>query len=301
MSPRPILKHSSAHHQSHHPHGVHFPPSPSLTRTFTAHSAAAYDRSPIIVTPNSCALPERGCPGRTYLLDETDDTKPPPSRYPRGIAYARDYHPRALAFASSTNMVPQLIPDMSSESEESDGFSSIPAQLPTSYPITTNAKKHGQYSDLPSLNVSMVNPYSSNSSYTPAADDINNYLPYPHPSPISSPSPSGYHWGAHSDGIHNSQKPRRKKDGRRHDSSRDPDRIPGCGAVDVPALAYGIGSLSIPPPSPIAYSSSNSPTSPSSSPRKKGVRRHHGVAHPPTTSFVGGGFGGHDDGCLGGF
>ena len=294
MSPRPILKHPSAHHHPQSHHGVHFPPSPSLTRTFTAHSAAAYDRSPITVTPNSCALPERGCPGRTYLLDETDDTKPQPSRYPRGIAYARDYHPRALAFASSTNMVPQLIPDMSSESEESDGFSGIPAQLPTNYPMTTNAKKHGQYSDLPSLN---VNPYSSNPSYTPARDDHNSYSPYPPPSPILPPSPSGYHWGAHSDGIHNSQKPRRKKDGRRHDSSRDPDRIPGSGAVDVPALGFGISSLSILPPSPIAYSSSNSPTSPSSPPRKKGVRRHHG----PTSSFVGGGFGVHDDGCLGGF
>ncbi|KIM41766.1 hypothetical protein M413DRAFT_445003 [Hebeloma cylindrosporum] len=316
MSPRPILKRSAHHHhpshqshqphhpQAHHPHhqhGVHFPPSPSLTRTFTAHSAAAYDRSPIVVTPNSCALPERGCPGRTYLLEETDEAKSRPSRYPRGIAYARDYHPRALAFASSTNgggsssMVPQLIPDMSSESEESD---SLPAELSTTYATTNNAKQHNSYSNLPNLNVNMVDPYSSNTSYTPT--DLNNYLPYPPPSPISPASPSGYHWDAHPDGTHNTQKPRRKKDVRRHDSSRDPDRIPISGAVDVPAHSFGTGSLSISPPSPIAYSSSGSPTSPSS-PRKKGVRRTQGAVRPPASSFVGGGFGMNDDGCLGGF
>lgn len=312
MSPRPILKRSAhphhphqsqPHHQSHHPHGVHFPPSPSLTRIFPVHSAAAYDRSPIEVTPNSCALPERGCPGRTYLLEETDATKPRLSRYPRGIAYARDYHPRALAFASSgggcSSMIPQLIPDISSESEESDGVSGIPAELSTTYATASHAKQYNPYSNLPNLNVAMGDPYSSNNPYTPANDDLDAYLPYPHPS-TSPVSPSGYHWDAHPDGTHNTQKPRRKKDGRRHDSSRDPDRIPISGAVDVPALAYGIGSLSISPPSPIAYSSSSSPTSPASS-RKKGVRRHHAGAVRPPPSFVGGGFGMHDDGCLGGF
>ena len=304
MSPKPILKLAAhAHHQ--HSHGVHFPPSPALTRTFTAHSAAAYDRSPIEVTPNSCALPERGCPGRTYLLEETDPTMPRPSPYPRGIAYARDYHPRALAFASSTHhggwpssTVPQLIPDMSSESEESDGVSGIPAELSTTYATASNAKQHHPYSNLPNLNLSMADPYSSNTPYTP---DLNTYRPYPPPSVTSPVSPSGYHWDAHTDDTHNSQKFRRKKDGRRHDSSRDPDRIPISGAVDVPALAYSLGSLSISPSSPIAYSASSSPTSPSSPSRKKGVRRQYGAVRPPASPFVGGGFGGQDDGCLGGF
>src|ERR1700728_3993766 len=88
MSPRPILKRSeSTHEQSpqatpRYPrasvlhktppsHGVHFPPSPnSLAQTFSAYSPSLYDRSPIVVSPNSCALPERGCPGRTYTLDD---------------------------------------------------------------------------------------------------------------------------------------------------------------------------------------------------------------------------------------
>ena len=50
-----------------HRNTVHFPPSPTLTRTFSARSPSTYDRSPIVVLPNICALPARGCPGRTYI------------------------------------------------------------------------------------------------------------------------------------------------------------------------------------------------------------------------------------------
>ena len=51
---------------------VRFPSTSSLTCTFLVHSPSSYDRSPITVTPNKLALPERGCPGRTYLPgDET--------------------------------------------------------------------------------------------------------------------------------------------------------------------------------------------------------------------------------------
>ncbi|KAF8167183.1 hypothetical protein B0H34DRAFT_3957 [Crassisporium funariophilum] len=41
------------------PH-VHFPPTPTLTSTEITHSPFIYDRAPIIVTPNTCALPRRG-------------------------------------------------------------------------------------------------------------------------------------------------------------------------------------------------------------------------------------------------
>ncbi|KAF5352750.1 hypothetical protein D9756_006242 [Leucocoprinus leucothites] len=47
----------------HSPH-VHFPPTPTLTSTNFTHSAVHYDRAPIVVTENVCALPERG--GRCY-------------------------------------------------------------------------------------------------------------------------------------------------------------------------------------------------------------------------------------------
>lgn len=42
------------------PH-VHFPPTPTLASTLgTTHSPSVYDRAPIVVIPNSCALPARG-------------------------------------------------------------------------------------------------------------------------------------------------------------------------------------------------------------------------------------------------
>lgn len=46
------------------PH-VHFPPTPTLTSTEITHSSFTYDRAPIVVTPNICALPERG--GRKFI------------------------------------------------------------------------------------------------------------------------------------------------------------------------------------------------------------------------------------------
>jgi len=70
MSPRPILKrHDFSQRQetlsfsacssvssSRH---VHFPPTPTLTCTYATHSPATYDRSPVAVPPNQCALPGR--------------------------------------------------------------------------------------------------------------------------------------------------------------------------------------------------------------------------------------------------
>jgi hypothetical protein len=169
-SPRPILKRSETHqspptapryprssllhNSSSPPHGVHFPPSPTLTRTFSAYSSTHYDRSPIVVTPNSCALPERGCPGRTYTLDDPAP-QPRQSNWRSGAHNGRHLHPRAVAPAyrassyedddsedndsqrtssRTYSIVPPLIPDLSSESEESDGpvsSSPEPAQYPT--------------------------------------------------------------------------------------------------------------------------------------------------------------------------
>lgn len=82
VKPRPILKHlssasdssvdsssasSSLSRASRSHVQVHFPSHPhSLSSTHDAYSASAYDRSPILVAPNVCALPARGCPGQTY-------------------------------------------------------------------------------------------------------------------------------------------------------------------------------------------------------------------------------------------
>ena len=52
---------------------VHFPPTPTLTSIALTHSPHAYDRAPIQVAPNSCAMPERGA--RTYD-DGAESTSP---------------------------------------------------------------------------------------------------------------------------------------------------------------------------------------------------------------------------------
>ncbi|KAH7882216.1 hypothetical protein F5I97DRAFT_1913282 [Phlebopus sp. FC_14] len=136
-------------------HAVHFPPSPTLTRTYVAHSSVAYDRSPIIVAPNTCALPERGCPGRTYTLDDERSLRssPPKRRSHSGM----HLHPCAVSNHPVSNIVPRnrgveddiariptrsssllpppLVPDLSSESDESDGFTS-PTPVPCNPSLT---------------------------------------------------------------------------------------------------------------------------------------------------------------------
>lgn len=118
-SPRPILK-DPASTPCEAARGVHFPPTPSLSRTYSAHPPSEYDRTPIVVTANTCALPERG--GRTI----TDDDAPPTPTPACKRRLVGDVHPRALG-PCSTSSLPQLIPDMTtSESEESDGLTSPP-------------------------------------------------------------------------------------------------------------------------------------------------------------------------------
>lgn len=145
-SPKPILKRTPSDQQrsAAFTHGVHFPPSPSLARTFDAHSPSTYDRSPIVVAPNACALPERGCPGRTYTIDDPCAARNKYSTMsvtPRGATV----HPRAFQSTSNYSCyssdaqvaysnpppasLPPLVPDLSSESEESDGFISPPPHL----------------------------------------------------------------------------------------------------------------------------------------------------------------------------
>ena len=63
------------------PH-VHFPPTPTLTSTAITHSSFIYDRAPIVVTPNICALPERG--GRKLIGSNSSN--------PGGLGY---FHPHA--------------------------------------------------------------------------------------------------------------------------------------------------------------------------------------------------------------
>jgi len=70
-SPRPILKQTtSAFGSPMRSARVHFPPSPRLSTFQFTHSPQLYDRSPLIVQPNVCALPGRG--ERVYLAEDCD-------------------------------------------------------------------------------------------------------------------------------------------------------------------------------------------------------------------------------------
>ncbi|CAE6432874.1 unnamed protein product [Rhizoctonia solani] len=89
---------------------VHFPTAKrDLVKTRVTHSPASYDRSPIVVAPNSCALPARGCPGRTYAPD----------------AIGRSIHPSARLRTSTP--CPGLVSDEGS-SDDSDGLVSPPPE-----------------------------------------------------------------------------------------------------------------------------------------------------------------------------
>ncbi|KAJ7938334.1 hypothetical protein B0H13DRAFT_1942519 [Mycena leptocephala] len=256
-SPNPILKRARSANEAPHP-SVHFPPSPSLTRTFSAHSSAHYDRTPIQVSPNACALPARGCPGRTYYdgapsrkpsakqhpttgrgatlhpralaayeaaLDEDDDEDddsteaertptrtspyiplpvPPPIPSPNANAYSH-YSLSTSSFSSlstqyPTYLAPQpppLVPDLSSESDESDGFASPPPELALP-PGPMGGGKYSSagypyvgYPSYPYPSHSYPASYGAPSPYAPP-----NAAPYPYahayaPPPISSTSP--YH------------------------------------------------------------------------------------------------------------
>ncbi|KAF9265136.1 hypothetical protein L218DRAFT_957824 [Marasmius fiardii PR-910] len=176
ISPRPILKRTHSderRHSSSYSHGVHFPPSPALARTFDVYSSSTYDRSPIVVSPNTCALPERGCPGRTYSIDD-----PSCSTYTKPVKTSRGEHahPRVLASSctfsyhhsesissppSSSSLPPPLIPDLSSESEESDGFSPPPhtpffRRISPASPSSRNDKYPSSYSYYPEISSSII-------------------------------------------------------------------------------------------------------------------------------------------------
>lgn len=226
MSPRPILK-QSARRAPNTPLAVHFPPSPSLTtHTFATHSRTAYDRSPIVVSPNSCALPERGCPGRTYMLDEA--STPTPMMPKRGHPYGgRDLHPRAIALNAARqqqedagrSLLPPLIPDLSSESDESDGFASPPLE-PSYHPQSSYMYGLAIPQDkFTSVDIDMYGPGSFSSSAL-------SFLPHP----PSSPTRYNHELSPYDEPL--SSKPKRRRE-RKHDSSRTPDRIPG-GSDDVP-------------------------------------------------------------------
>jgi hypothetical protein len=115
---------------------VHFPPAPGLCQTHLTHSPSNYDRAPIVVLPNDCALPARN--ERTYT-PSSECSKKRRSAQAAATAHGAALHPHAFAEpakaqatagsvppapvspADPGGRVPPLVADLSSsESDESD-------------------------------------------------------------------------------------------------------------------------------------------------------------------------------------
>ncbi len=137
MSPRPILKPLlplpeipshvfSVYPRMFSPH-VHFPPTPSLQSITFTHSPNSYDRAPIVVSPNSCALPDR---------DERVYNIPSPTS-PASISGTKGsyFHPRAFEACQpeqTSDGVPDLTFSSSESSDDSDGYGSPVVASPVS-------------------------------------------------------------------------------------------------------------------------------------------------------------------------
>jgi len=73
---------------------VHFPPTPTMTQMEITHSSFTYDRKPIVVLPNVCALPERG--DRSIDSSECDLEVWAPARRKKKAVKGGYFHPRAF-------------------------------------------------------------------------------------------------------------------------------------------------------------------------------------------------------------
>ena len=132
LTPRPILKRNTSSMDRERKRAVvHFPPSPIISKTFVAHSPSTYDRSPIVVAPNTCALPERGCPGRTYTLDRN------------GHRINEFGGLRTLFGDDPTDSLlpPPLVQDSSSSSSDESGDGLAPLPPPFSSPDSKHRKR----------------------------------------------------------------------------------------------------------------------------------------------------------------
>ncbi|KAK7685382.1 hypothetical protein QCA50_011245 [Cerrena zonata] len=206
---------------------VRFPPSQVLTHSFPAIPASAYDRSPIVVSPNMCSLPERGCPGRTYLPSGPNASgKASNSAYSAGsngrsFLRGKHLHPRAARFDASSGAysnsisnspreddansteddptpkatptlyhrpLPPLIPDLSSSSSGSSSSSSSEEEYDVRF------LRDSEDLDFSSLHISpkprtSFRPRTPYSSYPPSPTSPTSPLYGSHPPHPSHPHP----------------------------------------------------------------------------------------------------------------
>ncbi|THH06188.1 hypothetical protein EW145_g4256 [Phellinidium pouzarii] len=207
---------------------VHFPPHSALASTYAAHSSDAYDRSPIAVVPNECALPARGCPGRTYRLDGSGDvvmdddadddvyTESTPGfnsshGYCSNSSSSNSSRTTSPAQGALHDHAPPLIPDLSSSDTSEDSDQGATAFAPflngtfASTPMSYHSSEPASRFNRPSL--------------SPKSDPAQlAFLPHPHThahshSHTNSTINTAYPYSASGSPLHAS-----------HTSSRDPPR-----------------------------------------------------------------------------
>lgn len=151
------------------PH-VHFPPTPGLTSIHAVYSPQTYDRAPILVSPNVCALPDRHkrrvcSPPAEFEIEHTERRGRSPSRAHGGQNVKGSYfHPRAYEACeleptsgtpSSALKLPPLVHD-SSPSEDEDEIITPPDHYLS--PSAQWKAKGGNSEDSPILSDVYVTP-----------------------------------------------------------------------------------------------------------------------------------------------
>jgi len=126
--PKPCLKQAlgmAFHSQQKH---AHFPPASEEAKRY---SGLDYDRTPIVVIANELALPERGCPGRTFEDVEAHHYRHHPKKACKSDAFKAsgsgdhvhpNYYVSAAAATASMNMPMEL-----SQSQIMTGSQSMPS------------------------------------------------------------------------------------------------------------------------------------------------------------------------------
>ncbi|KAG8962195.1 hypothetical protein FRC03_004509 [Tulasnella sp. 419] len=197
VRPRSILKQAGRSHSSNGngniapPCAVRFPSSPQLSTVYFTHCPSSYDRSPIIVDANTCALPERHC--RNYDLSSAPPSSPPSSN---PVAWGNHLHPSVmLAHDSSKSrydnslLAPPLVHDEGS-SEESDGLASPPPELALSLPSTQYAPSKSHLYSAP-LSHPPISQSSGSGfdiySHSSSPAEYSAFLPHAPSKPCSSP------------------------------------------------------------------------------------------------------------------
>lgn len=189
--PRSILKCSTAvggstaaaaaAHAHHPPCSVRFPSSPKLSTVHFTHCPSSYDRTPIVVSHNSCALPERGC--RDYAAEQQQ-------YWGRSIhpSVFGSYRPSDELFTDPGLLPPGLSSDDGS-SEESDGIASPPPEtiqassdashyrtyVPSQSHLHTDPLSHPPIPQYSGPNANTFNPANSTSN---ATDYSLSFLPH---------------------------------------------------------------------------------------------------------------------------